>query len=188
MIPKMRRVIGARSKGRCILAELAVAVVVLLSLSACAPAKVEDFVYRGAAQRAHDLGDYIGGIFVAQSEVSGIEDRVRGDSSKGETNARFWTEEEPNISFGGNWITSVDQGITTTDVSADALITMPGQQSGGLFSSQPVSVLLCVRYQGKFGSREVRVVDGQCPEGVQEQLRGWTLLSVDKLDANELSD
>ncbi|MWV75545.1 hypothetical protein [Rathayibacter rathayi] len=167
---------------------MAVAVVVLLSLSACAPAKVEDFVYRGAAQRAHDLGDYIGGIFVAQSEVSGIEDRVRGDSSKGETNARFWTEEEPNISFGGNWITSVDQGITTTDVSADALITMPGQQSGGLFSSQPVSVLLCVRYQGKFGSREVRVVDGQCPEGVQEQLRGWTLLSVDKLDANELSD
>ena len=74
----------------------------------------------------------------------------------------------------------IEQGVTTTDVTADALI-IEGSSSGEIFGSRSASVLLCVRCLGDLGSKRVRVVDGQCPDGIEEQLDTYHRVTVDQI-------
>ncbi|QHF23644.1 hypothetical protein GTU73_06195 [Rathayibacter sp. VKM Ac-2804] len=159
----------------------AVTVATLFGLSACASSEVEDFVYYRAAVRVQLLGEYLGRIFKARSDVPGVEDQVGHYSSTETGEARLWKDDEQNINWGGNWIIGIEQGVTKTDITADALIIIEGSSSGEIFGSRSASVLLCIRYLGELGSKRVRVVDGQCPDGVEEQLDTYHLVTVDQI-------
>lgn len=162
--------------------------VTLLALSACTSSKVEDFVYRDAAHRVHWLGEYMGKVFAEQSTPSGVEKQVENEARSAYGGADLWVKGESTISSGGNWITGLDYFGAGADITADALITIRGQLSSGPFSTRPASVLLCVRYLGELGSKKVEVVDGYCPDGVEEQLSSFHRVTVDQLADYEVDE
>ena len=167
----------------------AVTLASVVGLTACSTStEVEDFVYYRAAVRAQLLGEELGRIFVARSDDLGIEDLVRTDSSAETGVARLWKDDEQNINWGGNWIIGIEQGATKTDIAADALIIIEGSSSGEIFGSRSASVLLCVRYLGELGSKRVRVVDGHCPDGVEEQLDTYHRVTVDQIAGYEVDE
>lgn len=130
----------------------------------------------------------MGKVFAEQNALAGVEKQVENEAESAYGGAYLWVKGESNISFGGNWITGLDYFAASADITADALITIPGKLSGGPFSREPASVLLCVRYLGELGSKKVEVVDGYCPDGVEEQLSSFHRVTVDQLADYEVDE
>ena len=130
----------------------------------------------------------MGKVFAEQNTSAGVQKQVGDEAESAYGGAYPWVKGESTISFGGNWITGLDTAATGGGITADALITIPGQLSSGPFSTRPASVLLCVRYLGELGSKEVEVVDGDCPDGVEEQLDTYHRVTLDQIADFEVDE
>ncbi|MCJ1672593.1 MULTISPECIES: hypothetical protein [unclassified Rathayibacter] len=188
MTSYISRPAGTEGSGRRVFTSVAIGVATLLALSACTSSKVADFVYRDAAYRVHWLGEYMGKVFAEQRTPSGVEKQVENEARSAYGGADLWVKGESTISSGGNWITGLDYFGASADITADALITIRGQLSSGPFSTRPASVLLCVRYLGELGSKKVEVVDGFCPDGVEEQLDTYHRVTIDQIADYEVDE